>query len=183
MPKIVNLLLLVGGMIMTGFGLAAFHVAALLGFGMIVVALLSDRHRERLKKEKRSADIARRIAELTQAPWHSNKTLKLDGSHWMAVGLMLGGFASALAIHKGITSAPVHWQWVLGGAFFLTLIAVALPRSLASLGKPLLELDRDGFAMPIHGRIPWQEVSGVDLYQFTHRGMTTSILLFRVAHY
>lgn len=184
MTKIVNLLLLAGGIMMAGFGLAAFHVAAiLLGFGMIVVASFSDRRRERLEKEKRSADIARRIAELTQAPWHAHKTLKLDGSLWMAVGLMLGGFASALAIRKGITSDAVHWQWVLGGAFFLTLIAIALPRSLASLGKPLLELDRDGFAMPIHGRIPWREVSGVDLNQFTHRGTTTSILLFRVAHY
>lgn len=184
MPKIINLLLLVGGMIMAVFGLAAFHVAPiLLGFGMIVVAFFSDRRREQREKEKRSADIARRIAELTQAPWHSHKTLKLDGSHWMAVGLMLGGFASALAIHKGITSDALHWQWVVGGAFFLTLIAIALPRSLASLGKPLVELDRDGFAMPIHGRIPWREVSGVDLYQFTHRGMTTSILLFRVARY
>lgn len=184
MPKIVNLLLLVGGMIMAVFGLAAFHVAPiLLGFGMIAAAFFSDRRRERLEKEKRSADIARRIAELTQAPWHSRKTLKLDGSRWMAVGLTLGGFASALAIHKGITSDAVHWQWVLGGAFFLAVIAIALPRSLASLGTPLLELDRDGFAMPIHGRIPWREVSGVDLNQFTHRGTTTSILLFRVARY
>lgn len=184
MPKIVNLLLLVGGMIVAVFGLAGFHVAAiLLGFGMIGVAYFSDQRRERWKKEKRSADIARRIAELTQAPWDSHKTLKLDGNHWLAVGLMLGGFTSSLAIHKGITSDAVHWQWVLGGAFFLALIAIALPRSLASLGKPVCELDRNGFAVPIHGRIPWREVSGIDLYQFTHRGMTTSILLFRVARY
>lgn len=184
MPKVVNLLLLVGGLILAVFGLAAFHVPAiLLGFGMIVVALFSDRRHERLKREKRSADIARHIAELTKAPWHSHRTLKLDGSHWMTVGLILGGFASALAIQKGVTPDAVHWQWVLGGAFFLTLIAIALSRSLASLGKPLLELDRDGFVMPIHGRIPWREVSGIDLHQFKHRGMVTSILFFRVVRY
>jgi len=184
MPKIVNLLLLVGGMIIAVFGLAAFHVAViLLGVGMIVVAYFSDQRRERREKEQRSADIARRIAELTQAPWHSHKTLKLHGSHWMAVGLMLGGLASALATHKGITSASVQWQWVLGGSFFLAVIAIGLPRSLASLGKPACELDRNGFVMPIHGRIPWREVTGIHLYQFTHRGMTTSTLLFRVARY
>lgn len=184
MPKIVHLLLLAGGMIIAIFGLAAFHVAAiLLGSAMIAVAFFSDRRRERQEKEKRNAENARRVAELIRAPRHSHKTLKLDGSYWVAVGLMLGGFASALAIHKGITSDAVRWQWVLGGAFFLALIAIALPRSLASLGKPLLELDRDGFAMPIHGRIPWREVSGVDLHQITHRGMTTSILFFRVMRY
>lgn len=169
---------------MAVFGLATFHVPTIfLGFGMIVVALISDRRRERLEREKRCADIARRIAELTQAPWHSHKTLKLDGSHWMTVALILGGLASVLAIHKGITSDAVHWQWVLGGAFFLTLIAIALSRSLAVLGKPLLELDRNGFAMPIHGRIPWGEVTGIDLHQFTHRGMTTNVLFFRVERY
>lgn len=169
---------------MAVFGLATFHVAAIfLGFGMIVVALFSDRRRERLEREKRCADTARRIAELTQAPWHSHKTLKLDGSHWMTVGLIFGGFASVLAIHKGITADTVHWQWVLGGAFFFTLIAIALSRSLASLGKPLLVLDRNGFTMPIHGRIPWGEVSGIDLHQFTHRGMATSVLFFRVERY
>jgi hypothetical protein len=184
MPKIVNLLLLVGGMIMAGFGLAASRVSPVLfGLGLIVLAFFSDRRRERRVNEKRSSDIAGRIAELTRAPWHSRQTLQIHRSPWTAVGLMLGGFASAWAIHKGITSVPVVWKLVLGGSLFLALAAVALARSLAGPGKPACELDRNGFVTPFHGPIPWREVSGIYLQQFTHRGTTTSILFFRVERF
>ncbi len=184
MPRIINLLLLAVGLIMAALGLLTFRVTLILvGVGLIVAAVIRDRRRAQQVKDNQSADIARRIAELTQAPWHSHQTLKVHRSVWMAIGLLLGGLASAWAVHDGITGASVRWSWVFGGSLLLAAIAIALPRSLASPGKPACELDRNGFVTPIHGRIPWREVSGIHLHQVEHRGVTTSFLFFRVARF
>jgi hypothetical protein len=184
MPRIINLFLLAGGLIMTAFGLLTIRVTLILvGVGLIAVAVIRDQRRAQQVKEKQSADIARRIAELTQATWHSHQTLKVHRSAWMAIGLLLGGLASAWAVHDGITGASVRWPLVFGGSLFLAAIAIALPRSLASPGKPACELDRNGFVTPVHGRMPWREVSGIHLHQVTHRGATTSFLFFRVARF
>ena len=184
MSRIANLLLVVVGIIITVLGLAEFRVTViLLGAGLIVVAYVRDHRRVQRAKDKERTDVDRRVAELTQAPWHSHQTLKIHRSALLPIMLLLGGFASAWAIHRGITEAPVRWLWGLGGSLFLALSVIALSRSLARPGKPACELDRNGFASPVHGQIPWREVEGVHLQQVTHRGTTTSILFFRVPRY
>jgi len=189
MPQIVNLFLLVVGLLATGISLVAIHgnpilfVVTAMGVGLIIVAYISDQRRELREKEKQRTDIARRIAELTQTPWTSNQTLIIHGSVWMVVLLLLAGLAGAWAVYAGITATSTSWTLAMSGSFFLVLSAIALPRGLSGLGKPACELDRNGFITPIHRQIPWREVTGIHLQQYTYRGRTTSILLFRTDHY
>ena len=69
------------------------------------------------------------------------------------------------------------------GLFLVSLGAIAVPRSLAGIGNPACVLSRDGFATPIHGRIPWSEVAGISLQKITTRSTTIYRLLFRIEHY
>ena len=185
MLKLVNMLLVIAGAVVAIAGFVAFHVAAIvLGFSLVLLAYLSDQRLERRNKQRLSIDITRRIAELTQAPRPAHETLKVRGGLSQAIAVMLIALASAYALHAGITSGPVRWPLVLGGALFLALSFLALPIVLAGVGQPLLELGRNGFKMPIHGWIPWHAVSGIDLHRSTTgQGTTISLLYFRVNHY
>lgn len=184
MPKPINLLLLLLGLLLAVSSLflrgtpASFAVIAL-GVGLIVLALISDYRRKKRVTEEERIETDRRIADLTQAAWPSHQTLKIQGSAWMVLLVLLIGLTGTWAVHAGITAAPFRWLFVLGGAFVMAVTAIAFPRALAGLGKPACEFDADGFVTPIHGRIRWNEVTGINLQQTTHRGVTTSILLVR----
>lgn len=55
--------------------------------------------------------------------------------------------------------------------------------NLVGFGKPACVFDKDGFLTPMHGQIAWQAVERVALEQYTVRGVTYSMLLFRVPNY
>lgn len=190
MPLIINFILLVLGLVLTAIGLIAFYgnpglfIVLALGVGLIFAAFVSDRRRERRAAEKRRHNITHRIAELTKAPWPSHQTMKiLSNVRWMLLVIALMGTASAGIVYIGITEGAIQWPPVLSGSFLLALTLFALPRNLLGLGKPSCELDRNGFVTPIHGRIPWHEVNGIHLQQFTNRGVTVSTLFIRVENY
>lgn len=189
MPQIINQLILIIGLFITGFGLVIFHgnpvlfAVIALGIGLVITAFISDKRREQREKEQQRSDIAKRIAQLTQAPWQPHQTLEIKSNQWLILLVVIIGLASIWALHTGLTTVKVIWPLVLGGSAFLFLTVILLSVSLASFGKPACILDRNGLVMPIHGHIPWQEVDGIALQQYTIRGVTQSTLLFRVMNY
>lgn len=189
MPQIVNLLMLFTGLIITGFGWAIFRGSPILfatlplGIGLVVAAIIGDKRRAQREKEKQSADIANRITQLTQAPWSSQQTLEIKTNKWPIVLVLIVGLLSILSIHVGLIGIKIVWPLVSGGAFFLLLSLLLLLISLVGFGKPACIFDRNGFMTPMYGQIAWQAVEGVALQQYTVRGVTHSILLFRVPNY
>lgn len=189
MPKIVNLLFFIVGIIATVVGLLGLKgnlvlLAAIpVGIGLMYIAYSGDAARERNVADTRRTSIDKRIAELTKSPWASHQALKVSGSIWLAIVMLLVAISSALAVQAGVSGPSIRWPMLLLGLFFLGISVIALPRTLASLFWPALELNKYGFVTPIHGTISWRDVSGVYLQAITNRGTTSYALSFRVDHY
>lgn len=189
MPRILNLLLFIVGIMSTVVGLLGLQsnpvlLAAIpVGVGLMIIAYKGDASREQRVADIRRANIDKRIAELTKSSWASHQTLKVSGSIWLAIVMLLVAIASILAVQVGVSGSSIRWPLLLPGLFFLGIGAIALPRTLASLFRPALELNKYGFATPIHGSIWWRDVSGVYLQTITNRGTTSYALSFRVEHY
>jgi hypothetical protein len=189
MPKILNLLFFIVGIIATVVGLLGLKgnpmlLAAIpVGLGLMYFAYRGDAARERNVADTRRTSIDKRIAELTKSPWASHQTIRVSGSIWMAIVMLLVAICSALAVLAGVSRPSIHWPMLLSGLFFLAISVIALPRALASLFRPALELTKYGFVTPIHGSISWRDVSGVCLQTIENRGTTSYVLSFRVEHY
>lgn len=189
MPRILNLLFFIVGIIATVVGLLGLKgdpvlLAAIpVGIGLMFIAYKGDAARERNVADTRRTSIDKRIAELTKSPWASHQTVKVPGSIWLAIVMLLVAITSAVAVQAGVSGPSIHWPFFLLGLFFLGISVIALPRTLASLFRPALELNKYGFVTPIHGTISWQDVSGVYLQAITSRGTTSYALSFRVDHY
>lgn len=189
MPQIINLLLLIVGIVAFGIGLARHGdrlesiVMLVLGVGLIALAWVSDRRRQARAEQRLRTDTDQRIAELTAAPWRAGQTLVVRGSTWVGVFLLLlvlgGGWLSWMAWHE----AGVNWQLLLAGGFLCGLGLLLLPRELAGLGQPALQLDSRGFTTPVHGFIAWRDVSGIHLSAVTARDRTNYVLMFRVERF
>lgn len=189
MAHFINTLMLLGGIGIAIFSLAVLRHGPLavattgLGIGLVAIAFILDHRRSKRAKEKRSLDMADRIKELTHAAWPAHQSLQVPGSWNLAIIAMGIGFGSIVAIHVGTSAIPLRWGLVLGGAVFLAISVIAIPRTLASLFKPACILDRNGFTTPIHGTIPWHAVDGIYLQKISYRGSITYILFFHVEHY
>lgn len=189
MPRILNLLSFIVGIIATVIGLLGLKgnpvlLAAIpVGVGLMYIAYRGDAARERNVADARRTSIDKRIAELTKSPWASHQTVTIPGSYLIAFVLILIAGTSFLAVQAGVSGPSIHWPFFLLGLFFLGISVIALPRTLASLFRPALELNKYGFVTPIHGTISWRDVSGVHLQAITNHGTTSYVLSFRVDHY
>ena len=187
--RFLNILLFIAGIVSMVVGLAGLKGEPLLliaipaGIGLMYFAYSGDAARERSAAAARQANIDTRIAELTRSPWASHQTVRVPGSIWLAIVMLLVAITSALAVLAGVSGSTIRWPMLLSGLFFLAISAIALPRTMASLFRPALELNKYGFATPIHGPISWRDVSGVYLQTITHRGSTSYALSFRVDRY
>lgn len=189
MPRILNLFLFIVGIVATVVGLLGLQanpvllVAIPIGFGLMYLAYTGDAARERQVADSRQTGIDKRIAELTKSPWASHQTLKVSGSVWLAIVMMLVAITSVLAVQAGVSESSIRWPLLLPGLLFLGASVIVLPTALAGLFRPALELNKYGFVTPIHGSISWRDVSGVFLQAITNRGTTSYVLSFRVEHY
>lgn len=185
-PQIINLLLLIAGVIVAGIGLAAvrhqpvYAVLLLVGVALVAVAYYSDQRRATRRKERARADAAQRIRALTGRPWNSEKALRLRQSFAGLLAMLLlmavGGGVFYFALHD-----PVHpWPVEVVGAGMFIAGALFLPRMMAGVGRPALELTSQGVTMPLYGRIPWRNVSGIAVQSITTQGRTTHRLMLRV---
>lgn len=189
MPKILNLLLFIVGIISTVvglFGLADYSmllVAIPIGLGLMYLAYTGDTARERQVADARQTSVDQRIAELTRSPWASHQTIKVSGSIWLAIVMLLVAITSIFAVEAGVAEEPIRWSFLLWGLFFLGISVIGVPRTLAGLFRPALELNKYGFVTPIHGAISWRDVSGVSLQAIDNRETTSYVLSFRVDRY
>jgi hypothetical protein len=190
MPRIVNILLLVVGLILVGTGLAMLQkhsgspVIMALGVGLLVVTLVSDYRRDKRRKEQRLAESAKRISELTSAPWQPGQRLVVRGSISILIMMLMVGMICVTIVYVELTKeSDTKLEYVLFGFLLLPIIIVGISRSLAGIRRPALELNVNGLVTPIHGRISWHDVTGIDLQQTSYRGYINSFLHFRVEQY
>lgn len=189
MAQLINLLMLFAGLVITGFSLAIFLGSPILfatlplGIGLVIVAIVGDKRRAQREKEKQRLDIASRTAQLTNAPWTSHQTLEIKTNKGPIVLVLIVVLLSVFAIQAGLMGVKIVWPLVSGGAFFLLMSLLLLLVNFVGFGKPACVFDKDGFVTPMHGRIAWQAVDGVALEQYEVRGVTYSMLLFRVPNY
>ncbi len=189
MSQPLNAVLLLTGLIAVLAGAAALHENAgsftlvVFGIGLVAAAWVGEQRRNGHLKAQRRADTDRRIAELMRPPWAADQTLKVRGNSLTPVALLLSGLLSTWMVYAGVSAAQRQWPLIIAGGLWLTLTAIAASRCIAGFGKSVCELDRDGLCTPIHGHIPWSEVSGLHFQQDTRRGVTTSTLLLRVERY
>jgi|GEM_PF-6839798 len=190
MPQLINLFLVIFGVIAMGAGLASEHqhpaawLVVLLGLGLVGLAYVSDRRRERCMEERKRVAVQRRLDQLTSRRWGASDSLRIPGSIWLTIASVLLLAVGAGALYAGIVDVNHDWQYFAIGAGFLAIGIVALPRAMAGFGQPVLELTATGLATPVNGRIAWRDVSGIYLQAITQRGGRQSWrLLFRVAHF
>ncbi len=190
MPRVINLFLLIVGVVATGVGIVQLRgdppvpLGLPIGAGLILLAWISDKRRQKRVDDRRRTALADRTAELTSAPWGSQQSLQVPGSSWAVVPALLivvltGGWAAL----EGLGGPRVAWDIALAGVVTFLAGSFLLARAMAGFGRPVLELSTLGFVVPIHGRIFWRDVSGIHLWTMVHRGATSHILRFRVEQY
>lgn len=191
MPRIFNLFLLVIGVIVSLVGLAAFSripaMTAILiagaGVAIVILAMLSDRHRVR-SEEQRHAEVQAQITELTKSPWMPGQRLAVRSGAGMFLGFLFLGVFGMLALFTGLheaAGADVHF--VIFGTLLLVMAVIGVPRSAAEFFNPALELSVQGIDSPLHGRISWSEITGIDLQRTEIKGFVSYLFHFRVENY
>lgn len=189
MPQVINLLIFIFGLFTAAFGLLISHgnpallAVAAAGIGLIITAYISDKRRAQRKEDQQRSNTAKRLAQLTQTTWRANQSLEIRGGQWPFILAIIFGIASIFSLYIGITAFVVIWPLVFVGAALLLFTLIVLPLAITSLGKPTLILDRDGFATPLHGCLPWKAVDGIYLQQYTINGVAQSTLIFRIINY
>lgn len=190
MPRIINLLLLVIGIVIAGVGLAVTWKPSgsptilVVGICVMGIALISDYRRSKNAETQRRAESEIRISALTSAPWHAGQRLVVRGS----IGLFLGQSAVTLIFLALIYSelnepAGTEYRIVILALALLPVLLIGLVRASTELFKPALQLSAQGIDTAIHGRIPWSEITGVDLKKQNYRGHINYFLHFRVEQY
>lgn len=189
MSQIINLFFIIAGAITVVVGLVkfgetpVFFLAIPIGIALVVFAYREDQRREKRIADKRHAEIARRIAELTKAPWGAHQTLEIQRNSWVVIPILLLGSFSVLLLKTGTSDIETHWFPVSIGLLLLVFCVIALLNIFANFGKPAFELRRDAFATPTYGRISWRDVTGIDLQKRSTRTTTIYTLCFRVENY
>lgn len=190
MLRVINLFLLIVGVVATGIGILQLRgnppvpLGLPIGAGLILLAWISDKRRQKRVDDTRRKALADRTAALTSAAWGSQQSLQVPGGSWAVVSVLIlcvltGGWAAL----EGLGGQNVVWEIALAGVVMLVAGSFLLARAMAGLGRPALELSTLGFVVPIHGRILWRDVSGIHLLTIVHRGATSHILRFRVEQY
>lgn len=191
MPRIFNLSLLVIGVIVSLVGFAAFSripaMTAILiagaGVAIVILAMLSDRHRVR-SKEQRHAEVQAQIAELTKSPWVPGQRLAVRSGPGMFLGSLFLGVFGVLALFTELPEAAgADAHFVIFGTLLLVMAVIGVPRSAAEFFNPALELSVQGIDSPLHGRISWSEITGIDLQRTEIKGFVSYLLHFRVENY
>lgn len=189
MPLLINVVLFLGGFVITGIGFSLIaknpHNWAIvaLGVGILVFAFYLDKSRVKQRDARMAEKVKDRIATLTKKPWMRHEQLEVPRNRVQLVSLLfillLGGASAWL----GLYVMPMKWQLVLGGLFFLGIVLFYSPSVLVGIGKPALVLGRSGFQTPVDGSISWQHVEGIYLQVVTYRGVKNYSLMFRVPEY
>lgn len=190
MPRSVNLLLLVIGIIITVIGLAiatgssGSPVVLVVGACVLGLALASDYKRSKRTETQRSAESEKRIAELTKVPWQIGQRLVVRSGVGLFFGLSVIGLI-CLAILNAELAKPtdIKYHFVAFATAFLPIVLIGIVRTGAELFNPALQLSVQGIVTPIHGRIPWSEITGIDLYKQNNKGFISYFLHFRVEQY
>lgn len=190
MPQLINLFLVILGVIACGVGLARFQqhpaslLALVLGAAVVALAYFSDRRRQRRVDERKRAAMQDRVEELTRRSWGPGASLQVPGSvRFVMLGFSLAAVGAG-SLYMGAIAAQHDVMLIVIGMGFLLLATLVLPRALAGIGHPVLELTAAGFATPLNGRIAWREVSGIFLSAISQRGGTPSFsLMFRVKQF
>lgn len=190
MPRILNLLLLVVGVIVVGVGIAGlgrgspvFVALLIVGISAVAIAFLSDRRRERRHEQKRSSEVGQRIAELTTRPWTGAQSLSLPQSVWGAVFLLLLVLVGGFLLQLHVASAIPPPGSLVGGVLLVAVGGAGLSRKLAGWGRPALELTTAGVGTPLNGRIAWRDISGVALSELATRGRRSYRLMLQVPRF
>ena len=190
MPMVINLFLLIVGIVAMGIGILqprgnpTVLLGLPMGAGLILLAWISDKRRQKRADDRRRKALADRTAELTSAPWGSQQSLQVPGNSWAVVSvLLLVVLASGWAALEGLRGPHVAWDIVVIGVVTFIAGSILVARAIAGFGRPALELSTLGFVAPIHGRIFWRDVSGIHLLTMVHRGVTSHVLRFRVEQY
>ncbi len=190
MPRFVNLLLLAIGIIVAVMGLAittkssGSPVVLLVGACVIGLALVSDYMRSKNTEAQYQIESEKRIAELTKAPWQIGQRLVVRSGVGLFFGLTVIGLI-CLAILNAELAKPtdIKYHFVAFATAFLPIVLIGIVRTGAELFNPALQLSVQGIVTPIHGRIPWSEITGIDLYKQNNKGFISYLLHLRVEQY
>jgi hypothetical protein len=189
MRLVINVVLLLGGIVITGVGFALTTKSPLnwiivaLGVGLLLLALYFDKNRVKQRDTRVADEIKARIATLTKKPWMRHEQLQVPQNRTLVVYLLFiflsGGGSAWLGFHV----TPINWKLVLGGFVLLGMVVLSSPSVLIGIGKSALVLSRSGFETPIDGLISWQYVEGIYLQVVTTRGVRSYSLILRVPEY
>lgn len=137
MLRVISMLLLVLGIIITGVGI----VLSLSDMTMAVIV--------KWRKEMRN------LMEIDY--WPAEKVLKTNSELEFGMFLFCLFFIvmGPILIHNGIASDPVDWKAILASSCMLAIAVLYLSRIIPYLGKPACELSRGGFFTPRYGFTPW----------------------------
>lgn len=192
MSRVINVLFIAIGFLLFCFSFVIYqtnvHVLLTLtillsGLGLIAFAFMRDSRHEKTLKENKQLETNHRINELTKKPWLSDQVLQVRRSATMTFLAISMGIASVILIKVGLAMPSIPLSYSLGGLMFLAITVISLSRFYVGIGKPACEMNRNGFIIPIHGFIPWKEVTRICLHEVTTRGNTNYILLFKIEDY
>lgn len=186
MSKTINLLLLVVGLILVGFGLAALRdhpgswLWVLVGIAVAALALFSDERRKRRADQLQRAELPARVDELMRQVSDKGRPVQVPMPLRLVLFEILAILVGSWLLYLAGTATGVDWRYWVGGAFFLGLGLLGLPYVWSGLGRPAIEFTVSGIATPRNGRIAWRDITGIFLKAVTYRGATTHTILFRV---
>jgi len=186
---VINALLLLSGIVVTiaGIVMAASNAVnwllAVFGIGLVLLAVYFDRQRVKQRDARVAEEIATRVSALTNRPWLEHEQFEVPQNLKQVFLVLFMLVVGSWAAWSGIHSTPLKWPLILCGIFFLGLVVLVLPASLAGIGKPALVLSCKGFRTPVEGLVEWRFVEGIYLQIVEMRGVKSYSLLFGVPDY
>lgn len=138
----------------------------------IVALYCFDRSRERRQRQEKLRLDGLRKSTLLVKMENPGFVLEVFGSTGLGISLLLImlGVLTLLFLRGEIVPPLV-------GSFLILMGGMLVAMAAQKVGKPLLQLSRTGIDCPDHGRIPWREISGVDMMETHYRGMVLNHLL------
>jgi hypothetical protein len=186
--RIIHVLLILVGFLVMLF--SAFSTVepflAILFFGGLGIAMmikgfsLDNRLAHRVAGERKE-NATHRIAEITSAPWDTDRTLVVGSDILIPM---------VFALSCGIIGVGMIYKWLSGSSWeaidsYLVFLFAAgsVPMSFwvyHSLGKPACVLDTKGIRTTFFGDIPWNHVSGIALEKIDFLGWKPDALVLNV---
>ncbi len=159
-------------------GPIGFAIGVAAGLALLAVYLANEfsqakrRRVDAVRDEFRYVEVARAVAG------GGVQTFNVTGPSaiWPILFLLaLGAGLFALALHERQAAIAA------GAGLFCVVVVLGLPGAIASIGKPVLTLDRLGFRSRWIPMFSWHEVTSIRLVSFRYRyDIVTHSLLFRI---